>query len=168
MKNKRIKLFLWFFIAMLIEVCISHSLKIMGARPMMVYILIISVAVLEEDFISSAVITTAAAAVYAALGAQMFGVELVFYSVSAIAVFSFKSFPKYMHRTVKMCVYTALLSALHIMLMHFYHYAYINISTAVNMLVPGVAYNTVLALIIFPVFAKTVYKKDPKKRLLEI
>ena len=55
MKNKRIKLFLWFFIAMLIEVCISHSLKIMGARPMIVYILIISVAMLEEDFVSSAV-----------------------------------------------------------------------------------------------------------------
>ncbi len=163
LKRKNTKLFLWFFISMLLDVCVLQKFSIMGARPMLVFLLILSVALLESDFVKMLCVTVIASVVYAIMGAQSFGMELVLCVCVALGAYSLKKFPRHMRDVIRAAFFGAVSAAIHSVLMHFYNFNYIGINTIIKTLIPSVIYNGVLSAAVFGLLRISVYEKEINK-----
>ncbi len=163
LKRKNTKLFLWFFISMLLDVCVTHKLSIMGARPTLVFLLILFVALLESDFIKMLFVTVVASLIYAVMGIESFGMELILCICIALGAHYFKKYPRYISIVPRVCIFSAIAVAIHSVLLHLYNFNFIAIGTIIRIVLPPVIYNTVLSAVIFRLFRMSVYKDEINK-----
>ncbi len=163
LKKKNTKLALWFFISMLLDVCVMHKFSVMGARPMLVFLLILFVALLESDFIKMLFVTVIASVVYAVMGIESFGMELILCVCVALGAHSLKRYPRYISTAARVCIFSAVAVAIHSVLLHLYNFNFITINTIIRIVLPSVIYNTVLSSVLFRLFRMSVYKDEINK-----
>lgn len=163
LKRKNTKLFLWFFISMLLDVCVMHKFSIMGAKPTLVFLLILFVALLESDFIKMLFVAVIASLVYAVIGIESFGMELILCICVALGAHSLKKYPRYISIGARVCVFSAVAVAIHSALLHLYNFNFITMGTIIRTALPSVIYNTVLSLVLFRLFRMNVYEDEINK-----
>ena len=163
LKKKSVRLILWFFAAILFDMCVAPKLAVMNAKPATVFLLILSVALIERDFTYMLTTTIIASVVYAVMGAQSFGLELILCVCIALGVYYLRSFPRYMNMKVRMCIFTAVATAVHMIALHLYNYATISPSVLLKVVLVSVVYNVVIAPFLFSIFKKSVYREELKK-----
>ncbi len=163
LKRKNTKLFLWFFISMLLDVCVMHRFSLMGARPMLVFLLILFIALLENDFIKMLFVTVVASLVYAVMGIESFGMELILCVCVALGAHSLKKYPRYISANLRVCVFGAVAVAIHSVLLHLYNFNFITIGTIIRIVLPSVIYNTLLSSVLFRLFKMSVYEDEINK-----
>ncbi len=148
---------------MLLDLCVLQKFSIMGARPMLVFLLILSVALLESDFVKMLCVTVIASVVYALMGAQSFGMELVLCVCIALSAYYLKKFPRHMKGVVRATVFGGVSAAIHSVLMHFYNFNQIGVTTIFRTVLPSLVYNAVLSAVVFWLLRISVYENEINK-----
>ena len=165
-KQKRIKLLLWFFFALMIDLIVMHNLTILCAKPVLSYIMMISSMLLEKDFSYAMKMVLAVSIVLASLLGGSFGFEIVFLMAASVVVFSAGRKNRYIPEIAMVFIASAAFTAAHIAYMIIYANGFKALEAMGNMIVANVVYNAAIAVIIFIPFRKNVYKDSIEKKLI--
>lgn len=163
---RNFKIFLWIFVVFLIQTVILSSVHIFGAVPSVVLVFIMCVAVLENEFRTAIVINGICAVVMGALGGRNFTEITLFYAYSSIIVFSARKRPRYVGNFPKTIVWTFIMSAILEILLFIIREMTIDVSVLLNDALPTAVFNTIIALILYSILKKTLYKEEKKKLLI--
>jgi len=165
-KQKQIKLFLWFFFALMIDLIVMHNLTILYAKPVLSYILMISVMLLEKDFSYAMKVAVAIAVVLASLLGGSFAFEIIFLMTASVIIFSAGRKNRYIPEIAMVIIASAAFTAAHIAYMIIYANGFWSLEAMGNMIVANVVYNAAVAVVIFVPFRKNVYKDNVEKKLI--
>jgi len=165
-KQKQIKLFLWFFFALIIDLIVMHNLTIMYAKPVLSYILMILAMLLEKEFSYAMKMAVAVAVILASLLGGSFGFEFVFLMAASVIIFSAGRKNRYIPEIAMVIIASAAFTAAHIAYMIIYADGFEALEAMGNMIVANVVYNAAVAVIIFIPFRKNVYKDNVEKKLI--
>ena len=145
---RNFKIFLWIFVIFLVQTVVLSPIHIFGAVPSAVLAFVMCVAILENEFRTAVIISGICAVVMGAIGGRNFTEITLFYAYSSIIVFAARKRPRYVGNFPKTIVWTFIMSAI--------------FSDAL----PTAVFNTVIAVILYPILKKTLYKEEKKKKLL--
>lgn len=163
---RNFKIFLCIFFIFLIQTVILGQVHIFGAVPSAVLAYIICVMIQENEFRNAAVISIICAVLMGALSGRDFIVTTLFYVYSSIIIFALRKKPPYVHNGVKAVVWTFISSAM----LEVLFFVIRNLSFDVMMLVenalPTAVFNAALAVVIYPLLKRIMYKEEKKKKLL--
>lgn len=163
---RKFKIFLWIFMIFLIQTVILARVHIFGAVPSLVLPFIICVALLENEFGDASVIGAICSAAAGALCGREFVVTVLYFFYCSLIVFVLRSKFVYIKGFVKAIFWTFILSGAGEILF----FALRNMTVTVDMLLydalPTAVINAGLAMIIYPVLKRTMYKEEKKKLLI--
>ena len=165
-KQKQVKLFLWFFFALMADLIVMHNFTILYAKPVLSYILLISAMLLEKDFSYAMKVALAMSIVLASLLGGSFGLEIVFLMAASVVIFSSGRKNRYIPEVAIAFITSASFTAAHIAYMIIYANGLEALEAMGNMIVANVVYNAAIAVIIFIPFRKSVYKDSIEKKLI--
>lgn len=163
---RNFKIFLWIFVVFLIQTVIISPIHLFGAVPSIVMVYMLCVMILENEFRNAVTISIICAVVMGAIGGREFIVTTLFYVYSSIIVFSVRKKPVYMGNYPKVIIWTFIMSALMEILLFVTRTMSINTEMLLNDALPTAIFNSVLAMVVYPILKKTMYKEEKKKKLL--
>ena len=140
---RNFKIFLWIFVIFLVQTVVLSPIHIFGAVPSAVLAFVMCVAILENEFRTAVIISGICAVVMGAIGGRNFTEITLFYAYSSIIVLAARKRPRYVIREMTLDVSVIFSDAL-----------------------PTAVFNTVIAVILYPILKKTLYKEEKKKKLL--
>ena len=136
---RNFKIFLWIFVIFLVQTVVLSPIHIFGAVPSAVLAFVMCVAILENEFRTAVIISGICAVVMGAIGGR--------------------NFPK----TI---VWTFIMSAILEILLFVIREMTLDVSVIFSDALPTAVFNTVIAVILYPILKKTLYKEEKKKKLL--
>ena len=90
----------------------------------------------------------------------------LFYAYSSIIVFAARKRPRYVGNFPKTIVWTFIMSAILEILLFVIREMTLDVSVIFSDALPTAVFNTVIAVILYPILKKTLYKEEKKKKLL--
>ena len=156
---RNFKIFLWIFVIFLVQTVVLSPIHIFGAVPSAVLAFVMCVAILENEFRTAVIISGICAVVMGAIGGRNFTEITLFYAYSSIIVFAARKRP----RTI---VWTFIMSAILEILLFAIREMTLDVSVIFSDALPTAVFNTVIAVILYPILKKTLYKEEKKKKLL--
>ena len=165
---KSLKLAVWIIALILLQTVTAHYIKIAAVSPVFMLPFAVSLMLFEESFAHASAEGAIIGLCSGVFMGEDFFLTAVVMIAAAFAVYSFKRRPRYVHNIFKTVFWTALFSfvwaILYFMIqyrvsMNFkeFLYPYITVS---------VIYNSVIAVIIYPLLGRTLYGKNEKKKLI--
>lgn len=101
-----------------------------------------------------------------AIGGRNFTEITLFYAYSSIIVFAARKRPRYVGNFPKTIVWTFIMSAILEILLFVIREMTLDVSVIFSDALPTAVFNTVIAVILYPILKKTLYKEEKKKKLL--
>lgn len=163
---RNFKIFLWIFIIFLVQTVILARVHIINAVPSIVIGYITCVMMLENEFRDAAVIGIICSALAGALCGRSFEAVTLFYTYSAILMFSLRAKPRYMGAFVKSLLWTFVISALSEILIFALGTMTVTADMLITCALPTAVINTMLTAVIYPLIKRTMYKEEKKKLLI--
>lgn len=163
---KNLKLGIWIFVLTVIEASLLHYIRIESTVPSVIFAFLVTAAILEENFMESAIISMICAVAASAVCGREFAVTFISYSVCGIYVFNIRKKPRYTKKIVKAVFHTAILSAIVGIVIYLSSYFTLNFVYILRMAVSVMIYSAISALIIYPLLYASVYKSAEEKRLI--
>ena len=163
---RNFKIFLWIFVIFLVQTVVLSPIHIFGAVPSAVLAFVMCVAILENEFRTAVIISGICAVVMGAIGGRNFTEITLFYAYSSIIVFAARKRPRYVGNFPKTIVWTFIMSALLEILLFVIREMTLDVSVIFSDALPTAVFNTVIAVILYPILKKTLYKEEKKKKLL--
>ena len=145
---RNFKIFLWIFVIFLVQTVVLSPIHIFGAVPSAVLAFVMCVAILENEFRTAVTEIT------------------LFYAYSSIIVFAARKRPRYVGNFPKTIVWTFIMSAILEILLFVIREMTLDVSVIFSDALPTAVFNTVIAVILYPILKKTLYKEEKKKKLL--
>ena len=139
---RNFKIFLWIFVIFLVQTVVLSPIHIFGAVPSAVLAFVMCVAILENEFRTAVIISGICAVVMGTIGGR-----------------NFTEIP----RTI---VWTFIMSAILEILLFVIREMTLDVSVIFSDALPTAVFNTVIAVILYPILKKTLYKEEKKKKLL--
>lgn len=121
---------------------------------------------LENEFRTAVIISGICAVVMGAIGGRNFTEITLFYAYSSIIVFAARKRPRYVGNFPKTIVWTFIMSAILEILLFVIREMTFDVSVIFSDALPTAVFNTVIAVILYPILKKTLYKEEKKKKLL--
>jgi cell shape-determining protein MreD len=163
---RNFKFFLWIFIIFLIQTVIAGRVHLFGAAPSLVLALVICVMIMENEFRIAAAVSIICAVAMGALGGRNFIITTLFYVISSIIIFALRKKPAYVNNCAKSVAWTAAASAAAEVLYALSSAVYPSLSLFTHDVIPTAVFNAVLAVILYPILKKTMYKEEKTKLLI--
>ena len=163
---RNFKIFLWIFVIFLVQTVVLSPIHIFGAVPSAVLAFVMCVAILENEFRTAVIISGICAVVMGAIGGRNFTEITLFYAYSSIIVFAARKRPRYVGNFPKTIVWTFIMSAILEILLFVIREMTLDVSVIFSDALPTAVFNTVIAVILYPILKKTLYKEEKKKKLL--
>lgn len=163
---RNFKIFLWIFIVFLIQTVILARVHIVGAVPSLVMAYVVCVMLLENEFRSAVTISIICAALMGAIGGREFAGTVLFYVYASIIIFALRKKPVYVGNLPKAVFWTFLASGVMEILYFAIRMLSVNTETLLYDALPTAIFNAALALVIYPILKRTMYKEEKKKKLL--
>ena len=163
---RNFKIFLWIFVIFLVQTVVLSPIHIFGAVPSAVLAFVMCVAILENEFRTAVIISGICAVVMGAIGGRSFTEITLFYAYSSIIVFAARKRPRYVGNFPKTIVWTFIMSAILEILLFAIREMTLDVSVIFSDALPTAVFNTVIAVILYPILKKTLYKEEKKKKLL--
>lgn len=163
---RNFKVFLWIFIIFLIQTVVLSRIHVFFAVPSAVMVYMVSVMMLENEFRRAAVIGIVCAVAMGALCGRDFVIVTLFYTYAALVVFALRKKPAYVGFYPKTVMWSVLLSSVLEVIFILLETKTLNIQMLLMSVLPTAIFNAVLALIIYPILKKTMYKEKKKKLLI--
>ena len=151
---KRVKLILWFALAIVLDLTLMQKIRIFGAKPMLTYSMIASVMLLEDDFSVAMIVAFTLAIVCASLFMNSFAVE---------AIFSLGKKIRYIPGFIICGVISAIVAVIHSLLCYIIADGFAAIGATGNILVANAIYTFLAAMLIHYVMSRSVYTITIKK-----
>ena len=165
-KVRNFKIFLWIFVIFLVQTVVLSPIHIFGAVPSAVLAFVMCVEILENEFRTAVIISGICAVVMGAIGGRNFTEITLFYAYSSIIVFAARKRPRYVGNFPKTIVWTFIMSAILEILLFVIREMTLDVSVIFSDALPTAVFNTVIAVILYPILKKTLYKEEKKKKLL--
>ena len=153
---RNFKIFLWIFVIFLVQTVVLSPIHIFGAVPSAVLAFVMCVAILENEFRTAVIISGICAVVMGAIGGRNFTEITLFYAYSS----------RYVGNFPKTIVWTFIMSAILEILLFVIREMTLDVSVIFSDALPTAVFNTVIAVILYPILKKTLYKEEKKKKLL--
>lgn len=163
---RNFKIFIWIFIVFIIQTAVLARLRFFGAVPSLVLPYLICVALLEDEFKTVAVISVICAAAAASLCGREFVITVIFYVYAAFLVYALRKKPMYIKTPVKAMTRTFIISGIFEIILYAVQTLSLSYSVLLYGALPTAVINAVIALVIYPVLKRTMYKDDEKKLLI--
>ena len=160
---RNFKIFLWIFVIFLVQTVVLSPIHIFGAVPSAVLAFVMCVAILENEFRTAVIISGICAVVMGAIGGRNFTEITLFYAYSSIIVFAARKRPRYVGNFPKTIVWTFIMSAILEILLFVIREMTLDVSVIFSDALPTAVFNTVIAVILYPILKKTLYKEEKKK-----
>ena len=161
---RNFKIFLWIFVIFLVQTVVLSPIHIFGAVPSAVLAFVMCVAILENEFRTAVIISGICAVVMGAIGGRNFTEITLFYAYSSIIVFAARKRPRYVGNFPKTIVWTFIMSAILEILLFVIREMTLDVSVIFSDALPTAVFNTVIAVILYPILKKTLYKEEKKKK----
>ena len=159
---RNFKIFLWIFVIFLVQTVVLSPIHIFGAVPSAVLAFVMCVAILENEFRTAVIISGICAVVMGAIGGRNFTEITLFYAYSSIIVFAARKRPRYVGNFPKTIVWTFIMSAILEILLFVIREMTLDVSVIFSDALPTAVFNTVIAVILYPILKKTLYKEEKK------
>ena len=170
---RNFKIFLWIFVIFLVQTVVLSPIHIFGAVPSAVLAFVMCVAILENEFRTAVIISGICAVVMGAIGGRNFTEITLFYAYSSIIVFAARKRPRYVGNFPNLALPSLLvtflnfiMSAILEILLFVIREMTLDVSVIFSDALPTAVFNTVIAVILYPILKKTLYKEEKKKKLL--
>ena len=160
---KKVKLILWFALAIVLDLTLMQKIRIFGAKPMLTYSMIASVMLLEDDFSVAMIVAFTLAIVCASLFMNSFAVEAIFIMLASVAIFSLGKKIRYIPGFIICGVISAIVAVIHSLLCYIIADGFAAIGATGNILVANAIYTFLAAMLIHYVMSRSVYTITIKK-----
>lgn len=169
--KKNIYIFIWAVILIIFQTSICEYWSIKGIHPNVLFTFVICLAVLEKNFTYCAAVPVILGIVIDTLCGNTIFYSMISFSISALICYEigehfFKE--KFVFALPLVFIFTFITEFLFMILsVGITDYEYI-ISGIVNVIIPVSVYNTVMALIIYPLCKFTLYKKARRELVKKV
>lgn len=163
---KKIKLFVWFFIAILLDVTFMHNLMIFSAKPYLTYTLLVLAMLFECDKSYAMSLAFLVSVMCASLMGQSFGFEMLFVMAASLLVFTIGKRLRYIPEIITAGMMSAIFVVLHIVFSLIINDGIQALRASGNTIAANAIYAFLVGALLFNPFSKSVYTKDTKKLFL--
>ena len=161
--SKKVRLALWFLLALMLDLTLMNRIRIFGAKPMLTYSMLVSTAILEDDFSFAMVTAFVVAVVCSALFMQSFAFEVIFIILASATVFSATKKIRAIPAFVVSALVSALFVTVHILLGRMITSGFAALYSIGNTVVANAIYTFVAAMGIYVLLDKWVYRAEIQK-----
>ena len=163
LKTKSIKLIIWFLIAIILDLTVTHKIRIFNAKPMLTHSLIVSTMISEDRFSAAMIIAFVVSLVCASLLMQNFAFEVIFIMIAAVAIFSLGRKIRYIPGFIVSGVFSAVFAVVHILLSNLISSGIASLYGIGNILIANTIYTFIVAMGVHLLFCKDVYGMENNK-----
>lgn len=163
---KKIKLFVWFFIAILLDVTFMHNLMIFSAKPYLTYTLLVLAMLFEYELSYAMTLAFLVSLMCASLMGQSFGFEVLFVMAASLLAFTVGKKARYIPELITAGVMAAVFVVMHIVFSLVINDGIHSLHSVGNIIVANAVYAFLVGALLFNPFNKSVYTKDTKKLFL--
>ena len=163
---RNFKFGVWIFCIFLVQTAVLSGVHVYDAIPSLVLPFTICAALMQEDFMTTAVISGICALTAGAFTSHSYIVTVLYIFYASILVYALKSKPLYVNRAVKAFVWTFILSGLMEMIFRVIDAGTLTTNALLYSALPFASVNTAFVIIIYPLLKRTMYKEDKKKLLI--
>lgn len=160
---KKIKLFVWFFIAILLDVTFMHKLMIFSAKPHLTYTLLVLAMLFEYELSYAMTMVFLVSIMCASLMGQSFVFEVLFIMAASLFVFTTGKKVRYIPKLITAGVMVAVFVVTHMVFSLVINDGIQALHSVGNIIVANAVYAFLVGALLFNAFSKSVYTKDSKK-----
>ena len=163
---RNFKIGVWIFCIFIVQTVILSGIHVFNAVPSLALPFVVCAALMEEDVVTTAVVSGICALIAGAFTGRSYIVTVLCIFYASVLVFVLKSKPLYVHRAVKAFVWTFILSGVMETIFRFIDVGSVTVDILLYSALPYAAINTLFVIIIYPLLKRTMYKEDKEKLLI--
>lgn len=163
---RNFKIGVWIFCIFLIQTVVLSGIHVYDAVPSLVLPFVVCVALMEEDVITTAVVSGICAFIAGAFTGHSYIVTALYIFYAGMLISALKSKPRYISRTVKAFTQTFILSGIMETIFRFIDAGTVTADMLLYSALPFAVINTMFVILIYPLLTCTMYKEDKEKLLI--
>ena len=165
---RNVKLVIWFFIIFILQTVAANYLKVQGVRPDFVLGFAMCIVVMENSFNAAMFMGILCGVLTGALCGKNFPCSVLVYTYSFIILLKLRKKAVNLPDIWKVLGYTAIITLIGETVSYLILYYSITYFTEafLEMIIPAAIYNVVVALIIYPIAKRSLFKTEAKKKLI--
>lgn len=158
----------WIIVLFLIQTVLINDIRLLSVRPDIILPFVVAVAIREDSFKASTVVSIVCAVLTGALCGKNFSFAVLFYTYLSALVFNLRKSPRYMPELVRFILWVipgALVSDAVSYLLLYKSLDWF-LKAFIVYMIPSAIYTLVAAMVLYPIINATLYKRSAKKQLI--